>query len=115
MPRPILVILLTLSLLVNGCASQQTRLPPGEDPDRLVEVIARRGQGEGPPVDPGPPGSPVLGNCLKTGAKVAASGAVLAVVLGIVCGIGLTHGNVGGLNGLADGLGGALKGIWSTD
>jgi hypothetical protein len=73
MHRPLLAAVPTAALLVSGCASQhQCLLPPGEDPDRLAEAIARRGRGDGP-VEAEPPGSFLVSDCVKTSAKVAES------------------------------------------
>ena len=71
MKRLAMVITLAVAQFALGCATQPTVLPRGEVPNRLVETIARRGQGEGP-IEPEPPGSFLLADCLTTGAKVGA-------------------------------------------
>jgi hypothetical protein len=70
MMRPLLVAVLSMALLACGCASRPALLPPGEDPNQLVESIAQKGRGEAP-VEPDPTGSFLLADCLKTGAKVS--------------------------------------------
>jgi hypothetical protein len=72
MKRLAVVVTLTAAQLTFGCASQPTVLSPGQDPNQLVEMIARRGQGEGP-VEPEPPGSFLLADCLTAGATVGAA------------------------------------------
>jgi hypothetical protein len=80
MKRVAVVVSLAVAQLAMGCATQPTVLPRGEDPNRLVETIARRGQGEGP-IEPEPPGSFLLADCLYTGAKVGAACLVIPAVL----------------------------------
>jgi hypothetical protein len=73
-----MVFLLSATLSVCGCATQQSLLAPGQDPDRLVEAIAARGQT--PCAEEAPPGRrPLLGDCVQVGGKVVATIGVLAV------------------------------------
>jgi hypothetical protein len=121
MKRPLVVAVLTAALLVHGRAPQQEMFPTGEDPNKLVEVIVQRGQGESPPVEtaaagePDPPGSPILGKCLETGTRVCATCLVVSLFLGLLVGVGLARGNASGLSGASGGVGEALKTIWSHD
>jgi hypothetical protein len=81
MKRSLVAAALTAALVVSGCAApQQALVPPGEDPNRLAEAIARRGRGDGPEgIDP--PGSSLIGDCLKTTVKVSETCALLALLV----------------------------------
>jgi hypothetical protein len=89
MKRPLLAVVLA-GLLVPGCAAPQPLLPPGENPDRLAEAIARRGQYDGP-VNAAPPGSGVVADCVTTSAKVGASACLIALGLAYLVALGMSH------------------------
>jgi hypothetical protein len=80
MMRSAVAAVLAAALLVSGCVTQQPLLAPGSDPNELAEAIARRGRNEAP-ITPEPPGSPILGECLKTGLKVTEACAELALLV----------------------------------
>jgi hypothetical protein len=113
MKRPVVVVLLTLSLLTQSCTNLQPSLPADEDPDQLVEEIVQRGKGEAPPAPPPPEGTPVLGYCLKTSARVTATCAVLALYGAIVVGAAASHGSISSGQQSGSGLGDMLKQIWT--
>jgi hypothetical protein len=82
MKRPLVVAMLTVALLLMGCASEQTSLPPGIDPDRLVETFVRNGQDPEPaPVKPRPPAIPSLDSCVHVLALAGAACVVLPACL----------------------------------
>jgi hypothetical protein len=115
MKRPLVVAVLTATLFINACAPHQDVLPPGEDPNQLVEAIVKRGQGEGPPAEPAPPGSPVLGNCLETGVKVCATCLAVSLFLGLLVGLAASRASASGSSGVGGGLGEAIRTLWSHD
>jgi hypothetical protein len=80
MDRTLLALVLSVSLLVCGCATQQAMIPRGQDPDELAEAIARNAQATRP-VDPASAGTSALGDCVKVAGKVLASAGVVALVL----------------------------------
>jgi hypothetical protein len=92
MKRPVVVAALIAALLLPGCTNSRSLLPPGEDPNRLVEAIAQKGRGD-TPIEPDPAGSFLLADCLKTGVKVSECCLLICGVLAYAIAKGHTDGS----------------------
>jgi hypothetical protein len=112
MKRHLVGGVLVLSLLIAGCATPKPLFPPGEDPDQVVEAIARRGEDKGPgqTVSEGPA---LLSDCLVITTKVGLSCMLISLLLGYcLC---AAKSGAGSSNAPGDCFGAALQAIWSKD
>lgn len=127
MSRSLVVAILAAALVVSGCANRQPLLPLGEDPEKLVEAIAKRGRGQvefkpDPPSQDFPPRPHYVDRCLDIGFKVGATclvvGAGCAMVAGLFALAACAHGNLNGLqfHPATEGGGGKsiFEEIWSN-
>jgi predicted small secreted protein len=102
-----LAAVLSAALLVSGCATSQSVIPPGEDPQQLVETINRRAQTTGPMVADPPETPSFAGRLIVTSAKVGATCLLVSFVL-LAC--STKGGHPSGI-----GLDQALRNIWAAD
>jgi hypothetical protein len=114
MKLPIQPIFLLTTLAAAGCAGQQSYVLPGEDRNQLAKEIITRGQCEGPQESQSS-GSTVLGDVLKTGAKVGKTCAVISEALVYCVAGGHTHGEVPQEDQSGNSVSGALSHIWCED
>src|SRR5262249_28646921 len=108
--RSAVVAILAAALFAAGCASQPTTfIPPGEDPNKLLEAIAKNGQPSGvvEPVatDKPDPLTVALVGSVKVATKVALTCLATAALVGLAYG----HAPQG------DGLWNVIYRIWVDD
>ena len=120
MRRTSLIAVMATSILLSGCFSQQTVLPvlpPGEDPNKLVEEIATRGQGPVPGElsEPEPEGPRPVEDAILVTAGIGGRVFLTAVVLAFAAAYGMTGGQHAPPNNAEDGFGAALRRIWTFE
>jgi hypothetical protein len=120
MMRTILVAVMAASILLSGCFRQQTvlpALPPEEDPNKLVEEIATRGQGPvaGELSEPEPQGPRPVEDAILVTAGIGGRVALTAVVLAFAAAYAMAGGQHPPPNNTENGFGAVLQRIWTFE